>query len=591
MKQKKHFLDFKQATLDDLLEELNKEPGKSVEWPVHSEDIGGELLAILSKGLYTNPLDCIREYSQNAVDAQAKNVTIKITGNSVLIFDDGNGMNLEELVQARQFGLSRKSLTEHVGFRGIGLYSGFDLCNRLVITTKKAEEAKSYVLEFDFGSMKSQLELERRAAQNQRTSLTQLLTIHSHFVQEVDNSGRSYTMVQLEDISDTHIEQLADRTKLRKYILLNLPIDFEDDFEHKELIYDHIRKYVKGYNAIKIVLESDSAPRELVCRPAIPNLRKPELGIIYNAKDDHIACYWACLHLGGSKIPDQYADFRGFVYRVKGFTIGDNLRLQDRFKKGNSALYWWYIGEIFVLDYNVIPNAARDDFESSIAKAQLEIRVTKTLIELETLASNYQQQGRADTVIERSASQLQEFEEKIDTQHYDSYQMYSDLDKLIQALEAQKRNTTREQQHRAEAFIQRATKLQQVVSNKTDDIPIHPKRSKKASQQPLSPLPTLFAEEKLEVTEKIQKEEASLNLLPTLYSTPITDSKPTRTLMQVFESAGWDLTENNMRLIRVIDASFSDILLRDSDICQKLLDDIEAKLNNGILSELEAGNV
>jgi molecular chaperone HtpG len=320
---------------------------------------------------------------------------------------------LEGLVQARQFGLSRKSLTENVGFRGIGIYSGFDLCNRLVITTKKTEEAKSHILEFDFGSMKKQLEAERRAAQNQRTSLTQLLSIHSHFVQEVDNSGRSYTMVQLEDISDTHIDQLADRTKLRKYILLNLPIDFEDDFEYKELIYEHIRKYVKGYNVIKITLESDSAPRELVCRPAIPNLRKPELDIIYNAKDEHIACYWACLHLGGSKIPDQYADYRGFVYRVKGFTIGDNLRLQDRFKKGNSALYWWYMGEIFVLDHNLIPNAARDDFEASIAKAQLEIRVQKTLSELETIASNYQQQGRADTVIERSASQLQEFEEKL----------------------------------------------------------------------------------------------------------------------------------------------------------------------------------
>src|SRR6266704_6027316 len=128
MPHKKRIVDYEQLTIYELLEELDRQPGKPVEWPVRSEDIGGELLAILSKGLYSNPLDCIREYVQNAVDAKAINVTIKITGNSVIIFDDGTGMNLEEILQARQFGLSYKSLTEHVGFRGIGIYSGFDLC-------------------------------------------------------------------------------------------------------------------------------------------------------------------------------------------------------------------------------------------------------------------------------------------------------------------------------------------------------------------------------------------------------------------------------------------------------------------------------
>src|SRR5947207_5881407 len=104
-----------------LDEQPNEQPGELMKLPIDPNDIGGELLAILSKGLYTNPLDCIREYIQNAVDARARNVIIKITGNSVMIFDDGNGMDFYELVQARQFGLSSKSLAEHVGFRGIGI--------------------------------------------------------------------------------------------------------------------------------------------------------------------------------------------------------------------------------------------------------------------------------------------------------------------------------------------------------------------------------------------------------------------------------------------------------------------------------------
>src|SRR5687768_12571823 len=65
---------------------LDAHPGKPQPIPVSSSDVGGELLALLSKGLYTNPLDSIREYVQNSVDADAQNVTIKISGNSLQIF-------------------------------------------------------------------------------------------------------------------------------------------------------------------------------------------------------------------------------------------------------------------------------------------------------------------------------------------------------------------------------------------------------------------------------------------------------------------------------------------------------------------------
>src|SRR5690349_16968931 len=88
--------------------------------PLREDDIGAELLPILSKGLYTDPLHCLREYVQNGVDAEAQQIRIKITGNSVVIHDNGRGMSLSELVRARQFGLSPKNARDFVGFRGIG---------------------------------------------------------------------------------------------------------------------------------------------------------------------------------------------------------------------------------------------------------------------------------------------------------------------------------------------------------------------------------------------------------------------------------------------------------------------------------------
>src|SRR5579884_1056468 len=215
-----------QLTLYDLLEQ---ETGKAVEWEVLPADIGGGVLEIISKGLYPDPMDCIREYIQNSVDGLADTVTISITGNSVVIADDGTGMDVEGLEQSRQLGISYKSRTTEVGFRGIGIYSSFDICNRLRIMTKKRGMPKSYILEFDFEGMKAQLRTEEGTSAS-RTSLTQILTKHSRFRQELDTLDRHYTIVQLEDLSNVHIGQLSNREQLRKYIQQTVPIDFADNF-------------------------------------------------------------------------------------------------------------------------------------------------------------------------------------------------------------------------------------------------------------------------------------------------------------------------------------------------------------------------
>src|SRR2546425_13237012 len=66
---------------------------------VKPKDIGGELVPILSKGLYTDPLHAVREYVQNTVDADAQNVLVQLTGNAVLITDDGKGMAWPGLIE------------------------------------------------------------------------------------------------------------------------------------------------------------------------------------------------------------------------------------------------------------------------------------------------------------------------------------------------------------------------------------------------------------------------------------------------------------------------------------------------------------
>ena len=75
---------------------------------LESWEVGGELLDILSRGLYSDAKDALREYVQNGVDAEAEHILITVDGSQAVIRDDGHGMNEEGVRIARRFGMSEK---------------------------------------------------------------------------------------------------------------------------------------------------------------------------------------------------------------------------------------------------------------------------------------------------------------------------------------------------------------------------------------------------------------------------------------------------------------------------------------------------
>jgi HSP90 family molecular chaperone len=46
-------------------------------------DIGAEVISILTRGMYPDPRDAVREYIQNAVDAGANKVNVKVRQNQL----------------------------------------------------------------------------------------------------------------------------------------------------------------------------------------------------------------------------------------------------------------------------------------------------------------------------------------------------------------------------------------------------------------------------------------------------------------------------------------------------------------------------
>ena len=618
--------DYEQLSL-----ELDQHLGQPILFPMDTERVGGNLLPILSKGLYTESRHCVREYVQNGVDAGAKEVRIKITGNSIIIHDNGHGMTLESLMDARDFAISGKDFENYVGFRGIGIYSGFDLCNRLLITTKTQGEDHGCVLEFDFKSMKAQLASERQAPRSKRTPLTTLITNHSTFKRELGTEPEElhYTTVQLEDVSPVHIEPLSDRRALTKYIIQNLPIDFAEDFPFREELRKELERNIPGYNAVTIVLESDTQDPEIITRPSIANLGRPKAEYIRNKETNRpVAFYWATLHQGRTKIPDAYADYRGLVYKVKGFTIGDSHNVKKLFpKRGGGAHFDWYTGEVFVLDPEVIPNTERNGFETNHAKTQMEAAVRAVLRDLDLAADKHRTSMLAQAAFTEAYIEYLKIKAGIDSGTAGNLlEVYKHLGDLLEDLESRKSKVLprtwksegedgKTPAEIIEVIRQLETTVLHAINNPAlvvEDIDDEFDSSIGDDESRISPVflfpdatsPDAFPP----ATDVVRREIDGLTPHTTgdrdgggdtdnaTSRGPLSRSDQekvppgvdgqlrTSSLLAAIENAGWRVDEDCARMIHIVDACAADILAPQLDLYDDFLSMVEARLSAETMS-------
>lgn len=558
----------KQLELDLIFSDLK--PGEKIEIPVSDDDIGGELLNILSRGLYTNPLDAIREYAQNAIDANAKTVTIQITGNSVFILDDGDGMTAPKLLQSREFGVSEKSLFENVGFRGIGIYSGFDLCEVMTIVTKAKNEDIEHTLEFNFGRMKLTLDQARSHPDRPRVSLPKLLEQNiTYSYEESTRSEESFTLVQLESLSDNHINRLSNVEEMQKYILQNLPISFSDEFRYGEEIENALLENVKGYKSAKVRLAIEGAPEVIVEKPNIPDLDPPKKGFVYSSKGKPIAYYWACLVSGSEGLTKsrKLEEHAGIVYKVKGFSVGSRSKLG----KYISRLYSWWTGEIYVLDETVIPTSARDDFEAGPARDSLEAAVKHLLSgadneqSLMRTALKNQASRRADEVLNNAERKLSDIKTKTETGEFDPFAIYSELDDWLDKVKKQRGKVSLPAN--ANKLIDEFKALQKYVKEEIDNPTPVADRKRKVVKDVMDDRAETTSDNSDE--NEVADNESTDNALDMSQATeteseeeaPATDeANESPSLLSVLELIGLELEEDVISIIELINETVVDFL-------------------------------
>jgi len=315
--------------------------------------IGGKLIESITAGLYDGNLNCLREYVQNSIDEDAKNVEIYFeNGNKDLIIkDDGPGMSRDELEIALSIGVSNKK-EEDAGWRGIGIWSGVPACKRIVIITKKKND-KKYRIEIDNDTLRNEYISNK--------PVVDILTSATGEIEELplgkDDSFEKdhFTEVRLESILPTQ-KNIFTEKEIQKYLSRNVPAPFNEQIfsfatdvdkwlKEKKVRFPTVNIEFKGNKVFRPPLRSDIF---------FDNVIKKEF---CNVNGELIAVGRFLTTNENKKLKEPNS---GIYLKKKGFTIGNENTVRNQFSGTYNP---WQYGEIHIISKELRENSSRNSLE------------------------------------------------------------------------------------------------------------------------------------------------------------------------------------------------------------------------------------
>lgn len=356
--------------------------------------VGKNVLESLTTGMYSNNKIVYREYIQNAADAidkaiadgnlETKNNHIDILINQnkrqIIIKDNGAGIPSKDVFNTLgDIGKSQKDYKSEKGFRGIGRLGGLGYCEELQFVTSFQGESIKTITTWDCVKLKELLQPSKAknmdviavvdAVTSERTE-KEKTDIHYFEVVLTGIDKDNDNLLDLNEIEDYlaqvapvpyNFQRFTELKKVKKKLIeKKLQVDEYNVFLNNEQIYKPYRNKVKAGKSEKDFI------------------RDIEFFEGYKDNGDIFFLGWYGVTDLSGMIKD--VDVNGIRVRKHNILIGDNHSLDSFF--GNNSTYQafnrWFVGEIYVYEDDLIPNARRDDFEKNKVFTAFKKEVEKT---------------------------------------------------------------------------------------------------------------------------------------------------------------------------------------------------------------------
>ena len=396
--------------------------------PQNAIVIGKHTLESLTVGMYADNRIIFREYVQNATDAIDEavtaglinkdegeiEITIDIERREIRFKDNGIGIPAKDVYhKLGDVGKSEKTHSEDRGFRGIGRLGGLGYCAELQFITSYTGEAVKTIVSWDARELKRLLLPDNAEYDGVVEVIDAVTTLDAS---QPEKKDKHYFEVVLSGIGMEH-NNLLDVGDIADYLsqVAPVPFNYSRGMELQK-INEKLKDLSIAPEEYRIFLNDVNTTEQIYkpyCYEVRINDRQKDLikGIEFfeGYKDDDSLFFvgWYSVTDLSGMIKNESVN--GLRVRKRNILIGDNRTLDEFYGKSRTYQNFnrWFVGEIYVFDENLIPNARRDDFEKNSTYFAFKRGVEKTTHQLARLPHPHSQ-------IRSTEKKLKEIPEKVE---------------------------------------------------------------------------------------------------------------------------------------------------------------------------------
>lgn len=351
--------------------------------------VGKNFLENLTVAMYENSFTVYREFVQNAADSIDKaiekglidkeeasiDIVIDYNKRKISVHDNAMGIPMRDFKKKMtDVADSEKDRNTDKGFRGIGRLAGLGYCDTLIFRTTVKGEDKESIIKWDGVRLK-----EIVANSNLHPSSDELIeTITDVSYVNAKKEDHFFEVIMEDVIFES--DDLLDAEQVIHYLQAVAPVPYANYFSYYEKIYEFAENEGFKIDEYTVLVNGNQLFKPYRMRLYEGTSEKPkQYDEIYDVKFEKflasdgtpVAWLWYGVAKYEKYIP-VINDMRCIRLRKENIQIGDEntLGYPRYFKESRGNGY--FIGELFVLDNRLIPNARRDYFNPTPALKEFE---------------------------------------------------------------------------------------------------------------------------------------------------------------------------------------------------------------------------
>ncbi|MDR1653562.1 MAG: hypothetical protein LBS01_07960 [Prevotellaceae bacterium] len=299
-------------------------------------------------------------------------------------------------------------------------------------------------------------------------------------------------------LSGVTSQDLLDKDIIRDYLSFEIPAPYPNKFMFYGHIYDHAKSLGVTIDEYNIFVNCEQVFKEYTTRIYASGKTHDEIKDVsfkdfYDENEKLIAWMWFGLSSLNGQIKPQGNLQRGLRLRKGNIQIGDSGTLRRLFKDARGNEY--FIGEVFAVHPDLIPNARRDYFNENAVKDAFEKQVRVFFDYLWKLCNVASDERSAIKSIREYRESVVAYGEKAKT----GFSGNVDRDSMQTSLEEKKQRA-----EKAQKAIQRSEESQDDVITARIKSIVRKVETAQVAEEPLKPLPHIPTEGKKDGAKKIK---------------------------------------------------------------------------------------